>query len=174
MGSSILNKGRIMQKFHLNDLVQIADDLGEYMEHFTSSKRAIIKESIDSQTGYEYSIYIEGEGECAWYNESQLTLIEKNQVDVIKKWKIDSENQKKIESDLDWIFENSKQILKEARGSTMQALADCLNFGSLWGSRGEGLNFYINSMAIFGLAKPFLESNNKSGWLEFCQKAKAK
>lgn len=67
------------QKFQRGDLVQIDEDLGYSMSHFTSNTRAVVVGSYDEQYGLgntkDYTLYIEGEGECSWYHEHQLTLI---------------------------------------------------------------------------------------------------
>ena len=70
-------------KFIKGDLVQIAKDLGAFMGHFTSDRRAIVIEEDD----LEYGLYIEGEGEAWWYDEDQLTLIESDRRDLLTEWK---------------------------------------------------------------------------------------
>lgn len=69
------------QKFQRGDLVQIAEDLGTSMPHFTSNKRAVVVGTYDEQFGGGdidiYTLHVEGEGQVSWYHEHQLTLIKK-------------------------------------------------------------------------------------------------
>jgi len=40
-------------------------------------------------------LYIKDFGECSWYEENQLTLIEENRLDILKSWKKHRKNAKK-------------------------------------------------------------------------------
>jgi hypothetical protein len=162
------------QKFQRGDLVQVADDLGEMMSHFTSGCRAIVMGSYDDQYGGgntdSYTLHLEGRSQSSWYYEHQLTLIESNQLALLDQWKKDKTEQEKIERNLDWIFANGKDVMQRASGSTVGAIAECLGLtsGDLWGSKGEGYVYYIRSRQVMFLAMPFLENNDKVGWLNFC------
>ena len=160
------------QKFQKGDLVQVAKDLGKSMSHFTSGCRAIVIGSYTDRYGGDdtksYTIYTEGRGQSSWYYEHQLTLIESGRTDLLKEWEDVRDAEIELKSNLDWIFKNGKEVINSAHGCTCQALADCFDMGSLWGSRGEGYTYMQNSLIVLGLAKPFLESGDKTGWLRFC------
>lgn len=165
------------QKFKKGDHVMIAKDLGSCMSHFTNDKEAIILYSYRQEYGgsnnKDYGIYIKGEGECAWYGEHQLTLIESKRGDLKKKWKAAAKNEAKLKSDLDWIFGHGQDVLKSAHHATIEVLASCLGCVNLWGSHGEGIDYYMNSMAALEIAKPFLEKGDKDGFLKMCKERAA-
>lgn len=166
------------QKFKQYSLVEIAKDLGKSMSHFSSDKEAVVLYTYASKYGgndtASYSLYIKDQGETAWYYESQLTLIEEDGEKYLKIWKEEQETIKNRESDLDWIFENGPEISDKLSGYSAQALADSLSLGSLWGSRGEGIDYYYNYQIIRSLAKPYLDSKNKNGWQELLEGLKGK
>lgn len=166
----------MMQKFHRYDHVQIAKDLGESMSHFEKNTDAVVIGSCRDQYGHgatdNYTLYVNGCGELSWYEEWQLTLIDKNGKELLRKWKDEEERKRKIESDLDWIFENGSAVLSKTSGNTIKALASCLGITDLWGARGEGIIYYCNAMDILKLAKPYLEKQDKEGWLSFCKRKK--
>lgn len=165
-----------MQKFNKGDKVKISDDLGSSMNHFPCGMDAIVIGSYAEQFGgsdtKSYSIYIKGQGETSWYYEHQMTLIEKGYHTELEEWKYYLKNKKEIESDVDWIFRNGESVAFEPSGYSIQTLFNCLCKGSLWGSRGEGVDYYSNSQVVMFLAKPFLESGDKEGWLEFAKNYK--
>lgn len=168
-----------MQKFRMGDLVQVADDLGPMMSHFTSGRRAIVMGSYNDKYGggniESYSLWLEGRGECSWYYEWQLTLIEKNRCDLLEEWQKECDDKKRIESDLDWIFQNGPKFIEDGGvpGNSIAAIAACLGCTNMWGSNGEGINYYNNSRAAFLHAKPFLETGDRNGWDAYCELFKA-
>ena len=167
-----------MQKFNKGDKVRVADDLGRSMSHFQSGVDAIVIGSYKDQFGgrntKSYTIHIQGQGTCSWYEEHQLTLIEKACYEELDEWEKYLENKGTIESDLGWIFDNGPQVAKSASGYSVQKLFNCVCDGSLWGSNGEGVNYYSNSYAIMHFARPFLEVGDLEGWLKFCEDNKSK
>ncbi len=68
------------QKFERGDVVRIAKDLGRTMSHFPSDKIAVVMGSYKDQYGgnntRDYTLNVKGIGECSWYEEHQLTLVE--------------------------------------------------------------------------------------------------
>jgi hypothetical protein len=79
------------QKFFKGDLVWVGD-MPMSMSHFSNNCKAIVihsgKEAYDSSSAKDYSLYIlkKGEtGECSWYHENQLTLIEPDRLDLLPK-----------------------------------------------------------------------------------------
>ena len=158
-----------MQKYHKGDLVRVAKDLCDAIVMYTYKERY----GGDSRQEKSYCIHIKGKGQTSWYNEQQLELIERNRLDLLQQWENEEEKEKKLHSDLDWIFANGNDVLHEASGATIGALATCLGVSNLWGSHGEGFVYYQNAMAILSLAKPFLESGDKTGWLAFADKESA-
>ena len=163
-----------MQKYKKGDLVHVAKNLGTSMSHFTSDVEAIVMGSYKDLCGgsdtKSYTLHIKGEGETSWYYEHQLTLIEHNRFDILKTWEEEEKAEEKQKGDLDWIFKNGKEVLKSTHGATVSTLAKCLGCSNLWGSNGEGFVYYQNAMAIMMMAKPFLEKDDKSGWLSFSKK----
>lgn len=91
---------RATQKFHKGDLVRIADDLGPHMTHFNAGCEAIVLGSLEDQCvdGYgvdededalapEYEVFIKGVGPVSWYDEDQLSLVQKSQFRLLGEWR---------------------------------------------------------------------------------------
>lgn len=81
-----------MQKFFTGDLVRIADDLGVSMRHFPKAQDAIVLYSYSEKcarsagTDKIFGVYlIKDKCETSWYEENQLTLIEKDRFDMLPK-----------------------------------------------------------------------------------------
>lgn len=166
------------QKFKKYSLVKIADDLGPHMQHFTSGVEAVVMYTYASKYGgsdnESYGLYLKSSGEAAWYYESQLTLIEEDGKKYLDLWQEEENTRKERETDLDWIFENGPEILDKLSGYSAQALADSLSLGSLWGSRGEGIDYYANYQIISAVAKPYLEEQDMEGWLRLVEQLKSR
>lgn len=164
------------QKFHLGDYVQIADDLGPSMSHFTSGCPAIVMGSYKDEYGgsntTSYTLFIQGKGEVSWYYESQLTMIEPGNFDLLKRWQREHQGAIDRASDLDWIFSHGPKVIDRMAGATAEALGQCLGLSNLWGSHGEYFCFWQNASRIRDMAEPFLKRKDKKGWLEFCEKFK--
>ena len=182
VGIVLINMGGKMQKYHKGDLVRVAKDLGALMAHFPSDRDAIVEHSYNDEYGggeeqsHDYCVYFKGEGGVSWYKEHQLELLEPNRLDLLKTWEdeVNAENTQK--SDLDWIFENGKDIVSAFpgyHGSTTSALGKCIGIDNMWGSHGEGFVFHENSIRVLRLVEPFLITGDKQGWLDFCALAKA-
>ena len=161
-----------MQKFHKGDWVQVAKDLGHSMSHFTADCEAIVIGSYADQYGgrnhKSYTLHVKGEGECSWYEEHQLTLIESGRIDKLEALEEEQQTKRKQKSDLDWIFANGTAVFELCYGASIQALADCFGLTDLWGSRGEGVDYYTNAVLTLELAEPFLMAGSKAGWLSLC------
>lgn len=159
------------QKFHKGDLVQVASDLGPSMSHFPAGVRAIVLGSYNDQFGggdkhskTSFSLYLEGEGESSWYYEHQLTLIEHRKLSLLKEWKKKEREERKLHSNLDWIFAHGEEVLKKGYTASFAALAN-VSVDDLWGGRGEGIDLYSNCEAIETAAKSYLQTHDKEGWL---------
>jgi len=167
-----------MQKFNKGDKVKVADDLGPHMSHFQGGMEAIVIGSYKDKYGgsdiHSYTIHIQGRGEISWYHEHQMELIEKSCYEELNEWEDYLKNKGDIESNIDWIFKNGLDVASNPSGYSLQSLFNCLRKGSLWGSRGEGVDYYANARAILYLAKPFLERCDKKGWLAFAESYKSK
>ncbi|MCP4475423.1 MAG: hypothetical protein GY821_12825 [Gammaproteobacteria bacterium] len=165
-----------MQKFNKGDHVQVAKDLGEAMSHFRSGCEAIVIGSYDDQFGggntNSYTIYIKDVGKVSWYFESQLELIKTNQYELLECWKVEAKKEADKVSNLDWIFEHGKNVLKCAKKETVVALAECFGLTNLWGSKGEGFVYYSNAMLVIKIAEPFLKAGDKEGWINYCKTIK--
>jgi len=155
-----------MQKFQKGDLVMIAEDLGPCKSHFTSGCKAIVLEF-----GWNsYSVYIENEGAVAWYEEYELTLIEPNRLDMLQQWEDKAQADHLQKSNLDWVFANGDEVIKQGHSASIEALASCFEFDfNMWGSHGEGFTHYQNTLSILERAKPFLSNGDKKGWLELAK-----
>lgn len=164
------NKKQLFQKY---DLVRIAKDLGPYMQHFTGDCNAIVMGSYNDQFGGgdvdSYTLYLEGQGTVSWYETHQLTLIEPQRRDILKAWQKEEQDESAQKSDLDWIFANGQEVIDKMHGSSISALARCFGRTNLWGSRGEGYVYAQNARIVVNLAKPFLITGNKEGWLKRCK-----
>lgn len=165
----------MQQKFHMGDLVQVAKDLGPTMTHFTADCQAIVIGSYADQYGGSnidnYTLHLKGQGHASWYHEHQLTLIESNRCDILKQWKDEEDAFDAKCSNLDWVFANWNNEFKgkSVPGPIVIALAACLGVSKarLWGFRGEGMTFYMNATTVLNAARPFLETNDKAGWLVY-------
>lgn len=75
-------------------------------------------------------------------------------------------------SDLDWIFKNGPRLVKkgEIPGRSIDALWHSYSDKNIWGSNGTGYRLYVNSFFIAEIAKPFLLSQDKQGFLDMCKK----
>ena len=166
-----------MQKFHKGDLVHVAKDLGPMMSHFKADVDAVVIGSYADKFGGDntksYTLHLKRSGECSWYKEHQLSLIERNRMDILEQWEAEEDAERKLKSDIDWIFEHGGEVLESAHGASVQALASCFGLDNLWGSSGEGFVWYKNAMKTMAVAKPFLEKGDKKGWLELCEEIKA-
>ena len=163
-------------KYKKGDHVQVAKDLGRCMSHFQSDCEAIVIYSYadrygGSNTG-SYSIHIKGSGKVSWYEEHQLEMIQADRLDLLDLWEKEAAQEVEMKSDLDWIFNNGDGVLENTHGATISALAECFGLTNLWGSRGEGVTYYSNSMMTMQISKLFLESGDKKGWLELCEEIK--
>jgi hypothetical protein len=156
------------QKFHAGDWVRVADDLGSMYEYFTSGCDAIIVASYADRFGGDndgsYTIDIEKRGEVSWYREEHLTLIEHGRDDLRLKWEAARDEQAARDADLDWIFSHGEDVIRSARGATVAALGKILGIDNLWGSRGEGMTYYMNAISILGVAEPYLRSGDRAGF----------
>lgn len=161
-----------MQKFKYGDLVQVADDLGPSMSHFQSGVKAIVIGSYKDQYGgnntSSYTVHIEGAGRTSWYEECQLELIEEGRADILQEWEQNKEVERVKQSDLDWIFANGEDVLKNGYGPSLQSLADCFGCTDLWGANGEGFIYYENARATLLFAAPYLLKKDKQGFLDKC------
>lgn len=159
------------QKFHQGDLVFIKEDLGPYMSHFESGCRAIVQYSYNDRYGdkdkskefknesdISYSLWLEGRGSVAWYHQDQLILIEAGRGDLLERWEKEEEEKKVRESDLDYIF--SIKDPNQLGYYSLQALADVMELGSLWGSRGEGVDLVRNQHCMRILFSRFVSCEN--------------
>lgn len=161
------------QKFHKGDLVHVAADLGRSMDHFTKDIDAIVIGSYKDKYGggesneKQYTLHLKGRGECSWYWEGQLELIEANRLDLLAQWDAEKKAEVKQASDPDWIFAQDYDEKKMPHGASIEVLARDLGCNNMWGSRGEGFVWHENALAVMSHAWPFLVAKNKQGWLDY-------
>ena len=167
-----------MQKFHKGDLVRVAKDLGPSMRHFTADCDAIVIGSYADQyrhgSNNSFTLFLKDRGVASWYDGEQLTLIESGRIDLLEAWEAKAEEERKIHSDLDWIFSNGVAVSENPENASIQALATCLGLKDLWGSSGEGFTHFTNTVHTMLVAKPFLLTGDKAGWLALCKTLKTK
>ena len=160
-------------KFNPGDLVHIAKDLGPMMRHFTADIDAIVIGSYQAQYGgqnaSDYTLFLKGHGRVSWYHESQMELIQRGRNDLLDLWQSEMDADDKLKSDLDWIFAHGPEVLERASGASVAALGKCLGITNLWGSHGEGLAYYENSLRVLSIAGPHLAAKDKDGFLELCK-----
>ena len=163
-----------MQKFNKGDHVMVAKDLGPHMSHFKSDCEAIVIGSYKDKYGGDntnsYTIHIKGSGQTSWYYEHQLTLIRVRAIDLLDEWKAEQKAFIDQHSDLDWIFENGKDVAKSPSGATLEKLYSMLRDGSMWGRNGEGITWRSHAEAIHRIAYQYLMNNDKQGWIEAAAK----
>jgi len=158
--------------FKLFDLVHIKKDLPKSMSHFEKDKDAIILEvSRGGGCGTAYDVFIKGRGECAWYYDDNLVLIEHDKRDLLREWKKAMAVREKRRSSLTWIFENGRKVYDNGYSASIITLAKRLGYTSddLWGSHGEAMTFYVRGRKVLELAKPFLLTGDKDMFLKFCE-----
>jgi hypothetical protein len=161
------------QKFQYGDLVRIAKDLGPYMRHFTSDVEAIVIYSYADKFGGDdhqnYCVNIKDKGEVSWYEEHQLELIKSNQIDLLEKWQCEHEQSISKYSDIDWIFQNGKKVIEKYHGATAKALGRILGIQNMYGPSGEGFVFMQNAQMIMSVSRPYLEKNDKAGFIDMAK-----
>lgn len=168
------------QAFQKGDLVRLADVFPDCMSHFGGrGSQAIVIGSysdqyggMDDDTDPGYTLFIEGRGESSWYQQSLLTLIEKSRIDLLDVWKNAAEEERKQLRDLDQIFAKEYAGLEDFNTVSAQALADVMEMGSLWGSRGEMYTLMQNTNILFTLTLPFLRHKDKAGFMVFAAEFK--
>lgn len=166
------------QRFHKDDLVRVADDLGPGMSHFTSGCDAIVVGSYADKHGgdctWDYSLLLRDEGEVAWYSEHQLTLIDRSRADIRTAWIAALDDRFAQESDLEWIFSHGQEVIERWPSASLQALWACLFKTSMCGARGEGVVYDMNARALLSHAAPFLFAGDRPGWTAYCAALKVK
>jgi hypothetical protein len=153
-----------MTPLDIGDLVKIKKKLPSCMSHFTANKRAIITEEGDQE---DYEIFIEGEGEAAWYPRDTLTLVKRGQGRLLRKWKADLENLSENQGKLDWIFKNGPANAKNLPGASFQVLREMTGIGY-----SGPFEYAIVGCFILKLAAPFLKKKDKKGWITFVEEHK--
>jgi len=165
------------QKFQRGDLVRVGagSSLAEHMGLIGAE--AIVIGSYRDQYGGDdtesYTLHFGPEkGEASWCDESDMTLVEPGALDLLRQWQDIEKELDETHRDLDWIFANGSRMIAEGMkfpGETLQTLFSMLGGGSLWGSNGEGINFYANSEITISHALPFLSRGDRAGWEAYCE-----
>lgn len=161
--------------FSVYDLVHINAEMPEAMSHFDKDKDAIITKyshnscQVGNEWEHSYSLFIKGRGGVSWYHNFNLQLVEKNREDLLITWQEELKKENELHSDLEWIFNNGKRVLEGCPGPTASALGKCVGIDNMWGSRGEGVTLYANTIAVLNMAKVYLEKGDKKGWLKYCR-----
>jgi hypothetical protein len=160
------------QTFHKGDLVHIPK-LGSYMSHFPSERDAIVIGSYYDQFGHSsqssYTLYLKGLGPVSWYEEHHFTFV-RHAPELLQQWQKEDDEVRTRHSNLDWIFQNGPEVVEECYTASIQALANHLGCSDLWGAHGEGISLFENGRRTLALAKPYLLTHDKLGFLEFAHK----
>ena len=162
------------QKYQKGDLVQVNKKLPSTMSHFTANVQAIVVGSYNDKFGggntSDYTLYIEGQGETAWYHDTNFTLIEKDRLDLLAVWKKTAEELRVKQVNLDWIFDNGPELVRDGiPGPSFSTLGLNLGITNLWGTNGEGITYFNNCNAIRAVVKPFMLTKDKEGWLKLAE-----
>lgn len=164
------------QKFIKGDLVRVAKDLGQTMSHFVADCDAIVMGSYADQFGgndtSSYTLHLKGKGRSSWYKEHQLTLIKQNQLGLLSEWEEEEKEEAEKKSDIDWIFNNGEKVAHNAHISSLKTMASYIGIDNIWGSRGDGIDLFNNSLIVMSIAIPYLMSGDKEGFLEAAGKIK--
>lgn len=174
-----------MQQFHHGDHVKLADDYSK-MWRFENGEstpikseyagmEAIVIASYSDQyrtpdSGGGYTLRFRRGGEVSWFYDDDLTLISSNALSLLDQWKKEQDDEIKMKSDLDWIFDHGEEVLKSPHGASICALAACFGLTNLWGRSGEGIVWYENACITMHYAAHHLKAGDKAGWLELCDK----
>ncbi len=164
------------QKFKRGDVVRVADDLGPSMEHFGGKGQiAHIVGSYTDQFGGpehdhpEYTLLFEDGNETSWYYESQLTFQrhgDDNEMGAIR----DARKAKNaVEGDIEWIAQHYADIKDEPPSASIHGLAALLGLSAddLWGTHGEGFDYYINSMSVWSMFQDVLSKGDAAAVRDF-------
>lgn len=117
----------------------------------------VIHEKIEGEKIYQYGVYIKDIGHVAFYQESDLTLIEKNRKDILNTWINGAVVQPVV--DLDYIF---------AEGDKLRYTREVIN--KIAESMKIDNQFYaLDSFKIMDVIRPYIQTNDKAGWLEYCE-----
>jgi len=158
------------QKFYMGDHVKI---LEPNLEGGPTDEEAMVREASSGQTGWRYALFVRYHGKSAWYDEEGLSLIGDGDGANLREWATEIRVHDDRVGDLDWIFQHGKEVLKEAEGATIATLAKCVKYpGDLWGSQGEGIAYWFNSMKVLKIAEPFLRTGDQKGFLAACETVK--
>lgn len=78
------------QKFRIGDLVWLKNKNDDIYFHVKSDTPAIVMGSYFDKFGHgfqdEYEVHMFREGTCAWIEENDMILIERNRADLLDKW----------------------------------------------------------------------------------------
>lgn len=131
------------QKFKRGNLVHIAKDLGSMMSHFDNDKDAIIVGSYADQYGgsntESYTVmFVETGGECSWYEEHQLTLIDEGGEHLFEEAKKNRKRISEQNTDINYIL--SKLDEGSLSSESILLLFDMLGHNTSFHRNGE---FYV-------------------------------
>jgi len=150
------------------DVVRVCKDLGKSMSHFSSDCDAVVVKICGDNK--QYGLYIRGKGFSAWYHESQLALIKSSSEETLREFENEVESIKKMRSDISWIFNNGKEIVKDGvHSETVNTLAKLLGKSFKDSSNGEMFNYIQHAQYVCSIARPFLEKCDKDGFLEYAK-----
>ena len=163
-------------RFRMHDHVRIRPECRWWYEDFAESPEQADAVVVEKDEEFpQYGLFVRGNGECAWFEENDLELVGRNARKLLARWERELDERIGRESDLDWIFQQAKEHGPswEIPNASIVALHNCLSSGDMCGRCGEGLVWLLNAVATLNLAKPFLVSGDKVGWLEYAKRTRA-
>ncbi len=164
------------QKFKRGDVVRVADDLGDSMQHFHGKGEIshIVGSYKDQYGGGDngepsYTLLFTDGGESSWYDESQLTL-QRHGTDAEMTSIRDARTAKNaVEGDIEWIVKHYAEIADQPPNASIHGLAALLglSINDLWGKHGEGFDYYINSMSVWSMFQDVLSKGDAAAVRDF-------
>jgi hypothetical protein len=150
------------QKFKKGDLVQVASDLGSWMEHFRSGCQAIILYSYAEKYGsgnvHDYCLLFESGGSSAWYCEHQLTYID-HKPELMEQWLKGGEQKRAQRSDIKWIHANWSTVKEKAAPVSMLACMNLIGWDTSFNRNGEYFILYDDWKLLLPMVDRLMTAN---------------
>ena len=154
------------QKYTRGDIIKLKPSSSWNRSH--PDAEIMILQSYKEQFGgtntTSYTCLIRYHDEASWFREGEFELVEQSpHLEAV--WRKEIEEKRKIESSLEWVFDNAEVLSKRGYSQTvLETLGKVIGINDLWGSRGEGLTYYTNAHIILEVATPYLEKGDINGY----------
>ena len=118
----------------------------------------------------DYEIFFKGRGRMAWTSEHRMTLVAADQAALLQQWEAELEARQDMESELPWIVANWQRFKTDGfPGPSLAALGKLIGIDNMWGSRGEGLQWYANAREIMDAFDKVMETQDVGKVLYYVQ-----